>query len=746
MMTLVTIVILAWASFAAPCIEIGFFWGSAVSALVTALIAWRTAGRISQRGMLLVYSSLAASIVLSVTSLTDMADFTFLGYQSDAESGMLLGSLLAFMVIGWIAVRLSERFPASLAWGLVVACLSAWGMNLYFSVQADYQRIITMAGLGAALFAFICVCRCRRNLNNNQYISVLSVISVFVMFCAPSSSDNLMCSILASLVMLLSGILILGNWQQLQLPQRIAGSMLLYAGFSGCIGDTLKKYLHFSEMVSAIPTCLLILLIVALIRLHKQEMERGLYWVAILTFSAMLLLELMPESTSGDHFTPLVGVLLLFITAGMIYAPVPLPEIHTGWKKQLGNAAASVGVLFVITMTAVWLTLSLTMLTTNYGAVRLLALLEPTPLWPGDQKFIELVMRDESLWYDEVRSSSGKYEKLSAVLKRIRPTKDRFSSLMAAKSYRDMKYGFDEEDIGVVWGSDNIHYSLKHVDRQSPAGKAGLGRGDRVVAINGKLVKDIPDDMPWEKAFGDWKAGSKLSMNILDRTGIRRNVSLTIGMSVQDQPMSKVIPTADGPVGYLYLEGFSNADFRDMKKHFSDFNRAGVHSLVLDLRYNSGGIIDNASLLTDLIAGQLLDGKPFIRLEHAERVRDRNIDYVFERMPDTPYINRLVVLTTDETCSASEAVINGLKPYMPVTVVGTTTCGKPFSMGPLVFGEKIILPVSARIVNSNGEGHYIRGIRPDILATDDLTHQLGDPRKGMLKKGLEVLAHSTRAM
>lgn len=76
---------------------------------------------------------------------------------------------------------------------------------------------------------------------------------------------------------------------------------------------------------------------------------------------------------------------------------------------------------------------------------------------------------------------------------------------------------------------------------------------------------------------------------------------------------------------------------------------------------------------------------------------------------------------------------------MPVHTVGSTTCGKAYVMQGLRFGDEIIYPITARVVNSLGDGHYISGIRPDFKANDDLNHQLGDPQEGMLEKALEVL-------
>ena len=215
---------------------------------------------------------------------------------------------------------------------------------------------------------------------------------------------------------------------------------------------------------------------------------------------------------------------------------------------------------------------------------------------------------------------------------------------------------------------------------------------------------------------------------------------MPIGINPQDPPKSSVITTENGSkVGYLYLESFNSAQFKEIKKHFTAFKKEEVRDLVLDLRYNTGGVMMQAATLASLIGGQAHDGKLFIKWEQSLRYEDGNSEYFLNRLPETIHTRRLVVLTTDETCSASEAIINGLRPHMPVYTVGSTTCGKPYGMTCLEFGEKMLYPVTARVLNSRGEGHYINGIRPDFKANDDPAHQLGDPKEGMLKKALEVL-------
>jgi C-terminal processing protease CtpA/Prc len=237
-----------------------------------------------------------------------------------------------------------------------------------------------------------------------------------------------------------------------------------------------------------------------------------------------------------------------------------------------------------------------------------------------------------------------------------------------------------------------------------------------------------------------WDVGKNVSLDVLTSSGVARKVSMSTGVTRQDPPLSRVITTPEGKnVGYLYLNSFDDFLSRQIKTHFTTFKREGVRDLVLDLRYNPGGIIDNAALLANLIAGSKRSGKHFATVQHSQRHSDRDYEYIFESLPESLSTRRLVVLTTQETCSASEVVINWLKPYMPVYTVGSTTCGKPYMMHGVRFGDKILFPVTARVLNSRGDGHYISGIRADYKAEDDLTHQLGDPQEGMLKKALEVL-------
>ena len=383
------------------------------------------------------------------------------------------------------------------------------------------------------------------------------------------------------------------------------------------------------------------------------------------------------------------------------------------------------------------------MLADNYGPVRLLVLLKNTPLWPGDAAFVRLVLRDESLWPEEVGDVLSDKLSLDDYLEAIRPSADRFSSIVDSKEHRGESLGFDGEGFGIQWIADKDKLMLTKVNSSSPAGKIGLGRGDRVVTINGIRVKEIGGDAAWEKLTSEWKTGAVVAMNVETRSGKKRSITMKMGINPQDPPQSAIINSLNGnKVGYLYLGSFNEAQFRHINTHFAAFKKEGVRDLILDLRYNTGGVIQDASMLAGFIAGERFDGELFIHMERASKYVDNPSEYFIERLPESIQTHRLVVLTTDDTCSASEAIISGLRPYIPVYTVGSTTCGKPYGMDGVEFGEKTLFPVTSRVVNSRGEGDYTNGLKADFKAKDDLAHQLGDPQEGMLKKALEILANN----
>jgi C-terminal processing protease CtpA/Prc len=122
-----------------------------------------------------------------------------------------------------------------------------------------------------------------------------------------------------------------------------------------------------------------------------------------------------------------------------------------------------------------------------------------------------------------------------------------------------------------------------------------------------------------------------------------------------------------------------------------------------------------------------------------DKHQEMNQSYKMSNPPQALGLDRLVVITTDGSASASEMIINGLRPFIPVTVVGSTTYGKPVGQLTSNFCDKVLFPVAFKSVNVRGEGEYFNGIPADCPAPDDLDHALGDGAEASLATALQFL-------
>jgi C-terminal processing protease CtpA/Prc len=110
-----------------------------------------------------------------------------------------------------------------------------------------------------------------------------------------------------------------------------------------------------------------------------------------------------------------------------------------------------------------------------------------------------------------------------------------------------------------------------------------------------------------------------------------------------------------------------------------------------------------------------------------------------------PNLPRVFVIVTGSTASASELLINGLKPFMDVVLVGSTTYGKPYGFAPYDYCGTTYNAVNFEVVNSAGVGGYTSGFAPTCPVPDDLDHPLGDPNEANLKTALGYISTGTCA-
>ena len=165
--------------------------------------------------------------------------------------------------------------------------------------------------------------------------------------------------------------------------------------------------------------------------------------------------------------------------------------------------------------------------------------------------------------------------------------------------------------------------------------------------------------------------------------------------------------------------------------------------MILDLRYNPGGFMNIATLLASLITGENTNGEVFTKLIYNDKKSDESSSAIFEEQSNSLNLNRVIILTTDGTASASEALINGLEPHIEVVTIGETTYGKPVGMKVFQYEDYVFLPITFRIANSNNESDYYDGIQPDALCNDDFTRAFDNREEAYLKEAIYYLENGS---
>ena len=210
-------------------------------------------------------------------------------------------------------------------------------------------------------------------------------------------------------------------------------------------------------------------------------------------------------------------------------------------------------------------------------------------------------------------------------------------------------------------------------------------------------------------------------------------------MTIPTVSLTRVVDVDGRKVGYLFFRNFVRPSVAALDEAFASLREAGVTELVLDLRYNGGGLVDVAVHLASLIGGTATAGQVFAEYRHNDRNRRRDETLRFDAPAQALGLARVVVIATQASASASELVINGLRPFVPVVVVGDRTYGKPVGQYMLPFCDKVLAPVSFAMVNADGKGDYFDGLAADCQAADDIAHDLGDVDEASLAEALGYL-------
>ncbi len=397
---------------------------------------------------------------------------------------------------------------------------------------------------------------------------------------------------------------------------------------------------------------------------------------------------------------------------------------------------------------------------------------------------------DLYLWFDEVTDRNpASYPTTDAYFKLLKSTattisgapRDKFHFSYQTADWEALSQSGVQAGYGVYWvslaGAVGNDIEAAYTEPGSPASTAGIGRGTKVLFVDGFDVVSPPDQATVDAIVAGLypvAANELHHFQVLDADGVTQRVfDLTSGDIVSTPvPNVSIVPTATGTAGYVLFNDHLAKSEAALVAAFTTLQTAGVSDLVLDIRYNGGGFLDIASEVAYMVAGPAqTTGKTFELTQFNSKYPTLDpltmqtiVPVPFESTTQgfsttagqgLPHLNlsRVFVLTGPATCSASEAIINGLRGIdVEVVQIGSTTCGKPYGFYPQDNCGTTYFSIEFRGVNARNFGDYTDGFSPQNAPTptnaalpgcsvaDDLRHALGDPAEGRLAAALNYIA------
>lgn len=330
-----------------------------------------------------------------------------------------------------------------------------------------------------------------------------------------------------------------------------------------------------------------------------------------------------------------------------------------------------------------------------------------------------------------------------------------------ARYVAGQEFGYGLGVFGYAWSAPR-DVRIAYTEPGSPAALAGVKRGSKILKMDGvDFVNDGTQagvDILNEALFPS-AVNQMHSMEVQEPGSDTTKVFNLQSAAVTTSPvlLSKIIATANGNVGYLLFNSHIQTAEAQMADAINNFKANGVQDLVLDLRYNGGGQLDIAAEVGYMIAGTKAESKDFYKFHFNNKspsyapipfVSVGNYGVTANTKLPSLELNRVFVLSSAQTCSASEAIINGLRGIdVEVVLLGGQTCGKPYGFLPEDNCGTTYSTINFSGTNAKNFGDYSDGFIPtgadngadrvkgcDI--SDDFTRALGDPAEQQLAAAL----------
>jgi carboxyl-terminal processing protease len=306
---------------------------------------------------------------------------------------------------------------------------------------------------------------------------------------------------------------------------------------------------------------------------------------------------------------------------------------------------------------------------------------------------------------------------------------DRFSHYFSPEQLDEFEAATSGRFSGIGLNVAEVKQGLRvsSVIPETPADRAGLEEGDLIVAVDGRSIAGVPADISTSRIQGP--PGSEVELRVEPAGGGPPRELTLERAEVRVPAVQSALRQVDGRrVAYVHLHTFSSGAHGELRDTIERLYRRGAEGLVLDLRGNGGGLLNEAVLTSSLFVE---DGTVVSTESRAQGERE------YEATGDALDPRPTVVLTDRNTASAAEILASSLSDYDLATLVGTRTFGKG------TFQEVIHLPAGGALdltvgeyLTADGVSLANKGISPDVRAADDVDTQ----RDEALQKALSVLA------
>jgi carboxyl-terminal processing protease len=292
----------------------------------------------------------------------------------------------------------------------------------------------------------------------------------------------------------------------------------------------------------------------------------------------------------------------------------------------------------------------------------------------------------------------------------------------------------------------------------APALAAGIDRGTEILAIgtstgNLQTVSSLMaagGPQAVSDALGPSTAGTTRLLRV-STAGVTRDVSVTKAdyelTPVSSRYGAKIIDDGGRKAGYVNLRTFINTADPALRNAFASFRAAGVTDIIVDLRYNGGGLVSIAELIGDLMGANRSTSDVFSFTTFRPEKSSNNSTRFFKPQPQSVAPTRIAFIGTTGSASASELVINAFLPYYHANeaLIGTNTYGKPVGQiaVDLTACDDRLRVIAFKTENAARQGDYYDGLATKVEAScqaaDDIAKQLGDPAEASTRAALDFL-------